>query len=605
MYFKDDHEIKKSQVTYKDTILFIWLHLKEEKLLAFISSLLFISSVVANTVSPIYIGKLIDAALTATKSEDLISKNIMAYFSIIILLKIISPILRSLGYISVNYFSTKCLSKSVSRLSAKMQNFSTNWHVNSFAGATARKITRGSWAITDIFSTTNSTVIPALVVIIATEIVLLYKIPEIAFAFILLILIYLVISIVISSKYIRPKFRAFIKEDTELNALLNDIITGIHTVKSFATEDRENKSIRNQVETLRKKAFAAFCFADSMGVVKSLLETIIYALILYKTLVLWNQGKASIGDVTLVITISAIVISYLQNIGSIFTFMQRQFNDIEDAVEFWFYIEETDAQETAQSLNTLDADNEYAIEFKNVAFKYPSAEKNLFENLSIRIRKGEKIALVGESGSGKSSFIKILQRLYDTQGGEILIYGQNISEVTRQSIRKNISLVPQDPILFHRSLKENISYGKPDASMEEIIEAAKKAYIHDFISDLKDGYDTEVGERGIKLSGGERQRVAIARAILANRPILVLDEATSSLDSISESYIKDAIKELMNGKTSITIAHRLSTIKNSDRILVFENGKIIEQGKHKELLENTNSKYKELYEMQSLGILVD
>ena len=243
------------------------------------------------------------------------------------------------------------------------------------------------------------------------------------------------------------------------------------------------------------------------------------------------------------------------------------------------------------------------IIFDQINFTYDNQNELIYRNFSIRIEPGEKVALVGHSGSGKSTFVKLLQRLYDVQSGEIYIDAQNIAEVTQSSLRKAIALVPQDPILFHRSLIDNIAYGNDQASEEEIIAAARQAYAHEFIENLPQGYDTLVGERGIKLSGGERQRVAIARAILSDAPVLILDEATSSLDSVSEDYIQRALAELMKGRTTITIAHRLSTIKNVDRILVFNQGKIVEQGTHSALLADQQSHYKKLYDMQVLGLI--
>ena len=219
------------------------------------------------------------------------------------------------------------------------------------------------------------------------------------------------------------------------------------------------------------------------------------------------------------------------------------------------------------------------------------------------IKPGERVAFVGESGSGKTTVAKLLLRLNDIQGGEILIDGQNIAQVTQESLRGSISLVPQDPALFHRSLRENIGYGKNDATEEEIIAASKMARCHKFIEHLKEGYATPVGERGIKLSGGERQRVAIARAILANKPILIMDEATSALDSESESLIQEAMDEVMKNKTVIVIAHRLSTIMKMDRIIVMDTGKIIEEGSHKELLLKKDGIYKKLRNIQSGGFI--
>ncbi len=243
----------------------------------------------------------------------------------------------------------------------------------------------------------------------------------------------------------------------------------------------------------------------------------------------------------------------------------------------------------------------WKIEFQDITFGY-SKDVKVFEHFDLRIKPGEKIALVGQSGSGKSSLTKLLFRFYDLFDGEITIDDQDISEVTQESLRSQISLVPQDVILFHRSLKENICYGNPKATEEEMISACKMARCYDFISQLEHGFDTLVGERGIKLSWWERQRVAIARAILENKKILVLDEATSALDSESEVLIQEAMEEVMKNKTCIVIAHRLSTIRKMDKIIVMEKGKIIEKGSHSELL-NLNGTYARLWNLQSDGFL--
>jgi len=248
--------------------------------------------------------------------------------------------------------------------------------------------------------------------------------------------------------------------------------------------------------------------------------------------------------------------------------------------------------------------NEGEIKFENLNFNF-NETRRVLENINLAIKPGEKIALVGPSGAGKTTFIRLILRLYSATSGEILIDGQNIEEVTQESLRKNISLVPQDPILFHRTLAENISYGKPDATKEEIEKAAELAHCSEFIKNLPLGFDTYVGERGIKLSGGERQRVAIARAILKNAPILILDEATSSLDSRSEALIQDALNNLMKDKTTIVIAHRLSTIQKMDRIILIDGGKVVEEGTHQSLLKKKNSLYKKLWELQAGGFLKD
>ena len=228
----------------------------------------------------------------------------------------------------------------------------------------------------------------------------------------------------------------------------------------------------------------------------------------------------------------------------------------------------------------------------------------MLHDFTLTIEGGQKVALVGPSGAGKSTITKLLLRLFDVKGGSIEVDGQNITKVTQDSLREAISFVPQEPILFHRTLMENIRYGRLDATNEEVLEAAKKAHCHEFISSLPQGYETFVGERGVKLSGGERQRVAIARAILKNSPILVLDEATSSLDSESESLIQDALNVLMEGKTVIVIAHRLSTIMKMDRIIVLQNGAIVADGTHNELLAD-GGLYQKLWSIQAGGFLAE
>jgi len=234
-----------------------------------------------------------------------------------------------------------------------------------------------------------------------------------------------------------------------------------------------------------------------------------------------------------------------------------------------------------------------------VTFLYGGHRDPLYDGLSVDIRAGERVGLVGRSGSGKTTFVKLVQRLYDVSGGKILIDGQDIATATQHSLRSQIAIVQQDPILFHRTLAENIAYGRPGASMPAIEQAARLANAHEFILRLPKGYGTLVGERGVKLSGGERQRVALARAFLADAPVLILDEATSSLDSESEGLIQQAMERLMKGRTSIVIAHRLSTVRSLDRILVFDRGEIVEQGTHAMLTARAGGIYRGLFERQA------
>jgi ATP-binding cassette subfamily B protein len=242
------------------------------------------------------------------------------------------------------------------------------------------------------------------------------------------------------------------------------------------------------------------------------------------------------------------------------------------------------------------------ITFENVSFFY--GKKKMFDNKSLHIKGGEKVGLVGYSGAGKSTFVNLILRFYPIEKGQILIDGQDIATVTLKSLHRQVALIPQDPLLFHRSLEDNIRYGKVDATTEEVIKAAKLAHCHEFIIKTPEGYDTLVGERGAKLSGGERQRIAIARAMLAAAPILILDEATSALDSVTEQYIQESLDKLMQNRTTLVVAHRLSTLSKMDRILVFDQGKVIEQGSHAELMSKGGN-YSRMWKMQAGGFLPD
>jgi ATP-binding cassette subfamily B protein len=281
--------------------------------------------------------------------------------------------------------------------------------------------------------------------------------------------------------------------------------------------------------------------------------------------------------------------------------LQKAVNDMEELVEIH-----------AQPLGIEDragagpiAIRHGRIEFQDVVFHYRGHHQPLYDGLRVTIGAGEKVGLVGLSGSGKTTFVKLIQRLHDVNGGRILIDGHDIAAVTQASLRAQIAIVQQEPILFHRSLSENISYGRPGATQAEIERAARLANAHEFIATLPKGYGTLVGERGIKLSGGERQRVALARAFLADAPILILDEATSSLDSESEALIQDATERLMQGRTTIVIAHRLSTVRALKRILIFDRGRIIEEGDHGALIAREKGVYRRLFDRQVGGLLME
>ena len=384
--------------------------------------------------------------------------------------------------------------------------------------------------------------------------------------------------------------------DTKITAQLADTFTNNTNIKLFANfskERRDFRSITQEHFEVRRHSWNLMTYLETF---QSTLMFILEGLMMYLSIRFWRAGQLTVGDFTL---IQLYIISIFDRLWGMGKQVRMFYEALADANEMTEILLTPHEIRDAANAKTLKVTNG-KIEFQNVGFSYHKKEA-VYKDFNLEISAGERVALIGPSGGGKSTIVKLLFRLHDIQKGKILIDGQDVSKVTQDSLRDNMALVPQDPILFHRTLMENIRYSKIGASDEEVIAAAKAAHAHEFITKASHGYNTFVGERGIKLSGGERQRVAIARAILKNAPILVLDEATSSLDSESEHYIQDALKVLMRDKTVIVIAHRLSTIMQMDRIIVLENGKITEQGKHEELVKVEQGTYQRLWQIQAGG----
>lgn len=378
-----------------------------------------------------------------------------------------------------------------------------------------------------------------------------------------------------------------------------DIISNILSVRLFAAKNRELTSYGSicdkTVKAERKLQWAYFWFWSFHGYSIFILLIINFYLLLKGR----QEGWITVGDFALVLVLNISIVDFMAQLGKDFSQYSKLFGRITQALNAVLNTAETKDVPGATKLIV----NNGSICFDNVHFKYSNAEP-LFENKSIVIEPGQKVGLVGYSGGGKTTFVNLILRLHDVDAGTISIDNQNIYAVTQDSLHKAIGMIPQDPSLFHRSLMENIHYGRLDATDEEVIKAAKQAHAHEFIAKLPQGYKSLVGERGVKLSGGQRQRIAIARAFLKNAPILILDEATSQLDSVTEKIIQDSLWNLMQEKTTIVIAHRLSTLLHMDRILVFENGKIVEDGSHRALLAK-HGLYKTLWDAQVGGFLPD
>jgi ATP-binding cassette subfamily B protein len=594
-----------NKTAWRDLARYTFHYWKPNKVLGISAMGLTLMSVVADVGLPVYTGRIVDAmtgVLSRSSAEH--EAAVHAAWAAFIgfgLMAFLLQVLRIASMFLWNIFAMRGLYAIVNDGLRKVQRFSSDWHANAFAGGTVRKITRGMWSFDVFEDVLVMHIIPAVAIMIGMTVMLWLSLPTLGLAAALLILLYFFSSIWMSVKLLAPRFRASADADTKVGAALADVITGNATVKAFAAEQREDGLFRTVTDTWRRKSLHAWHMGVTADGARSALRVFMTVGMVGATIWLWQNGKATPGDITLVLTTFMIIGGYLRDIGQHIAHLQRSASEMEDIVGFWLRNDDVADIPDAKPLTVSKDKHPDIITFSGVGFKYPSADRWIYRDMSVGIKAGEKLALVGISGSGKSTFVKLIQRLYNVTEGQILIDGQDIAQVTMESLRRSVALVPQDPVLFHRSLSENIAYGKPGASMDEIIAAAKKAHAHDFIATLPLGYNTLVGERGIKLSGGERQRVAIARAILADAPILILDEATSSLDSLSEHYIQEALEALTAGRTTLTIAHRLSTIQKADRILVFDGGKIIEQGSHAALMAQP-SRYKMLYDMQALDL---
>lgn len=467
-----------------------------------------------------------------------------------------------------------------------VQRFSADWHANNFAGATVRRVSRAMNAYDTISDTIVWFVLPASIVLLGITAIIFTKWPLIGLFVAVTIALMLVLNYLTARHYLAEDYTRTNAADTAIGASLADAVGSNAAVKAFGAESREQARLEGIAEDWRWKAERLWVKSTNAWILQNILLFVFQAGLVGLVVMEWSRGRATSGDAAFAVTSYFLVSGYLRTLGENIRMLQKGVADIADVVAYQKQaadiVDAPDAGAFAPARGLLGGE----IRFENVAFGYRNQDAQLYRDFSLVIAPGETAALVGPTGAGKSTFVKLVQRLYDVDAGAIRIDGQDVRAVTQASLRRCIATVPQDPALFHRSLRENIAYARPDATMEEIEDAAKRARAHDFILKLPKGYETEVGERGVKLSGGERQRVALARAFLADAPILILDEATSSLDTETERDVQAAMADLKQGRTTIVIAHRLSTIRSADRILVFERGRIVEQGRHAELVQN-------------------
>ncbi len=471
---------------------------------------------------------------------------------------------------------------------------SMQFHSDRFSGSLVSQTNKFVWAFERLFDTIIWDLWPTLAYIAMVIVVLAPQVPWFAVGVVIFAAFYALIS-ARAMKKITKLNQAEAEAEAKQTGQLADSITNIISVKSYAQEAHERHRYANfsrKVLNVSDELKAATIKRDIMF---NCVQIGITAMILAFLLTGREWLGISVATLVLIVNYAQTIQGELWNINSILKNLNRVFGDAHEMTLILDTVDDVVDAADAQPLVMREA----GVGFDSISFKHKDAKEEIFHDFNLRVAPGERIGLVGVSGSGKTTLTKLLLRFADVNAGKITVSGQDIREITQQSLRENVAYVPQETSLFHRTIAENIAYGRPGATIEEIVWAAKQANADEFIRDLPEGYETLVGERGIKLSGGQRQRIAIARAILKDAPILVLDEATSALDSESEALIQGALERLMKGRTSIVIAHRLSTVAGLDRIVVMENGKIVEEGAHHELLENPDGVYAGLWGRQS------
>ena len=482
------------------------------------------------------------------------------------------------------------------RIFTALTQQSLSFHADRFGGALVSQTTKLIGAFERFWDTLLFQFVPTVVSIVAATTILSFLFWQYAL-FLFGVTIAFAMTVFFGSRFMAQRNKEEAQASTAVNGHVADAVTNVMTIKAHGREHEELEALTSKVLAWREKSLHTMRGFLTVSSAYSSIITVLNISALIAAIWAAQYHIISLGTVYLAITYTFTIARQLWEMNNIMRNYNRIVGDAHDMTEILQL-----TPEIQNKSNKAITVTKGSIIFDSVQFTHGGANEALFEAFDLEIQPGERVGLVGHSGSGKTTLTRLLLRFSDLDSGKILIDSQNIASVTQESLRRSIAYVPQEPLLFHRTLRENIAYGKPDATDKEIEQAAKLANAWEFISKLPDSLETMVGERGVKLSGGQRQRIVIARAILKNAPILVLDEATSALDSESEKLIQEALDKLMRGRTSIVVAHRLSTIAKLDRIIVLENGKIVEDGPHRELLAK-NGIYASLWQHQSGGFI--
>jgi ATP-binding cassette subfamily B protein len=550
---------------------------------------------VNNALSPYVLKLIIDkvAAFQGDKTQivTVIWPDVIFYIGLWVL---IAVDMRCLDWLRLRLFPSLRFDV-INAMSAYLNKHSHRYFQNNFAGSLANKISDMMSGMVTIFSTIDDGFAQFIAIVIAIISMLLVN-PIFSLFLGLWVVAFLVITFVYF-KPIRDQSNVFATAKSTVMGKLVDTVSNVTNLRLFSRHTYENRLIKEAVQDTVDKDRE---MQKTILKMRIFWDVSIIALIggnLFLLVTMYSKNQVTIGDFSFIISLSISIFYNLWYLAAQFVTFAEELGKCKQALTIISAPHEI--KDSADAIPLVVSKGQ--IEFDDVTFHYDEGN-HLFTNKNVMIPSGQKVGLVGLSGGGKSTFVNLILRLFDVESGKILIDGQDISSVTQKSLRENMAMIPQDVSLFHRTLMENIRYGRLDASDKEVIGASKKAHCHEFITQLQEGYDALVGERGIKLSGGQRQRIAIARAILKDAPILILDEATSALDSLTEKLIQDSLHALMQSRTTLVIAHRLSTLSEMDRILVFDKGQIVEDGTHKSLLK-AKGRYYQMWAMQAGGFL--
>lgn len=591
--------MKKSTST-RLTLKWFWRFTQPDKHLFFASSSLVVLAMIVNEIIPPFIVALAFNRMTEIQASgqplDFWQFDHYAWFYIGFLFA--GFVFWRLQVIIMWIFDIRAAQRIMKHIFDHLQRQSSTFHANRFGGALvsdANKFGAGFERFMDDFTWA---VLTGIVSLIGSLVVLATVSWQIALALLVGCTLYLTIMGRRTLKQMKYD-RAVAAAESDRTAKLADNITNVATVRAFAGESVENKLFHKQTEIVKHSFYSLMRVAMKNEAISQVGTMSISITAFLGGLIMVSLFDAPLGVLFLAVNYTLTLSRRLWESNRVIRNINRSLGDAHSMTQMLELKSEIKDNPDAQHFKATKGE----VDFENVSFRYQDGNsKNVFSDLSLRIPAGQKVGLVGPSGGGKTTVTKLIMRFMDIQNGVIKIDGQDIAKLRLEDLRSSMSSVPQEPMLFHRTIAENISYGKVGASHEDVIKAAKLAHAHEFIEELPNGYDTLVGERGVKLSGGQRQRVAIARAMLQDAPILILDEATSALDSESEALIQDALWTLMEDKTAIVIAHRLSTIQKMDRIVVMNNGHIAEQGTHRELIRQGGI-YANLWSHQSGGFI--